>query len=149
MDHEQFEKQNLLKPARMVCAAAILSTSEANAADGLCALPGREDYLARRGSERYDFTMDDATGGITPMTAPASEVTSFGIDVSLKGRVNAAASSWFRKGCARQSVVMARLLLESSASNGGRVAETRFSHRLRRALTPAIRASRGTCGTSS
>src|SRR5260221_13535546 len=28
--------------------------------------------------------MDDATGAITPMTAPASEVTSFGIDVSLK-----------------------------------------------------------------
>jgi pimeloyl-ACP methyl ester carboxylesterase len=28
--------------------------------------------------------MDDATGTITPMTAPASEVTSFGIDVSIK-----------------------------------------------------------------
>src|SRR5216683_3400044 len=36
------------------------------------------------GFDRYDFIMDDATGAITPMTAPASEVTSFGIDVSLK-----------------------------------------------------------------
>jgi hypothetical protein len=36
------------------------------------------------GFDRYDFIMDDATGVITPMTAPASEVTSFGIDVSLK-----------------------------------------------------------------
>ena len=34
--------------------------------------------------DRYDFIMDDATGAITPMTAPASEVTSFGIDVTLK-----------------------------------------------------------------
>jgi hypothetical protein len=37
------------------------------------------------GFDRYDFIMDDATGAITPMTAPASEVTSFGIDVSIKG----------------------------------------------------------------
>ena len=36
------------------------------------------------GFDRYDFIMDDATGAITPMTAPASEVTSFGIDVSIK-----------------------------------------------------------------
>jgi hypothetical protein len=36
------------------------------------------------GFDRYDFIMDDATGVITPMTAPESEVTSFGIDVSLK-----------------------------------------------------------------
>jgi len=37
------------------------------------------------GFDRYDFIMDDAIGAITPMTRPpASEVTSFGIDVSLK-----------------------------------------------------------------
>ena len=36
------------------------------------------------GYDRYDFIMDDATGAITPFTAPASEVTSFGVDVSIK-----------------------------------------------------------------
>jgi hypothetical protein len=37
-----------------------------------------------RGFDRYDFIMDDATGAITPITAPESELKSFGIDVSLK-----------------------------------------------------------------
>src|SRR5258708_25705090 len=36
------------------------------------------------GFDRYEFVMDDATGAITAMTAPASEVTSFGIDDSVK-----------------------------------------------------------------
>lgn len=37
------------------------------------------------GFDRYDFIMDDVTGAITPMTAPASAVTSFGIGVNVKG----------------------------------------------------------------
>jgi len=37
-----------------------------------------------RGFDRYDFIMDDATGAIMPITAPESELKSFGIDVSLK-----------------------------------------------------------------
>jgi hypothetical protein len=36
------------------------------------------------GFDRYDFIMDDATGTITPITAPPSEVRSFGIDASIK-----------------------------------------------------------------
>jgi pimeloyl-ACP methyl ester carboxylesterase len=47
-------------------------------------LPFDGNKTTWHGFDRYDFIMDDATGAITPMTAPASEVTSFGIDVSLK-----------------------------------------------------------------
>src|SRR6202165_4221155 len=36
------------------------------------------------GFDRYDFIMDDATGAITPMIAPEKEVSSYGIDVTLK-----------------------------------------------------------------
>src|SRR6202171_1814530 len=36
------------------------------------------------GFDRYDFIMDDATGAITPMKAPENEVTSYGIDATLK-----------------------------------------------------------------
>src|SRR5260370_40398613 len=38
------------------------------------------------GFDRYDFIMDDATGAITPMQAPEKEVTSYGIDSTLKER---------------------------------------------------------------
>ena len=36
------------------------------------------------GFDRYDFIMDDATGAITPMKALENEVTSYGIDATLK-----------------------------------------------------------------
>jgi hypothetical protein len=36
------------------------------------------------GFDRYDFVMDDATLEITPITAPTNEVTSFGIDRTLR-----------------------------------------------------------------
>jgi hypothetical protein len=66
-------------------AAAILCTSSiATAADAYVPFEG-EKTTWHEGFDRYDFIMDDATGAITPMTAPASEVTSFGIDVSIKG----------------------------------------------------------------
>jgi pimeloyl-ACP methyl ester carboxylesterase len=47
-------------------------------------LPFEGNKTTWYGFDRYDFIMDDATGAITPMTAPESEVTSYGIDVSLK-----------------------------------------------------------------
>ena len=37
-----------------------------------------------RDSTVIDFIMDDATGAITPMTAPAGEVKSFGVDTAVK-----------------------------------------------------------------
>jgi hypothetical protein len=40
---------------------------------------------SHEGFDRCDFIMDDATGPITPMTAQASKVTTFGIDVSMEG----------------------------------------------------------------
>ena len=64
----------------MACAAAIVLTSKAKAADGYVPFQS-EKTTWHEGFERYDFMMDDATGTITPMTAPASEVTDFSIDV--------------------------------------------------------------------
>src|ERR1700737_886704 len=42
------------------------------------------EKTAWHGFDRYDFIMDDATGAITPMKAPEKEVTSYGIDATLK-----------------------------------------------------------------
>jgi pimeloyl-ACP methyl ester carboxylesterase len=69
--------------AAILLAAAIFTPKPANASE-------YEPFTGEKttwheGFDRYDFIMDDATGVITPMTAPASEVTSFGIDVSIKG----------------------------------------------------------------
>ena len=65
-------------------AAIVWTSSNATAADVYVPFAG-EKTTWHEGFDRYDFIMDDATGAITPMTAPASEVTSFGIDVSIKG----------------------------------------------------------------
>ena len=54
---------------------AILLTSQGLlAADGYVPFDGPKTTW-HEGFDRYDFIMDDATGAITPMTAPASEVT--------------------------------------------------------------------------
>src|SRR5580704_8358923 len=69
---------------KLVFAAAIVWTSgNAMAADVYVPFGG-EKTTWHEGFERYDFIMDDATGAITPMTALATEVTSFGIDESVK-----------------------------------------------------------------
>ena len=64
-------------------AAIVWTSSNATAADVYVPFEG-EKTTWHEGFDRYDFIMDDATGAITPMTAPTSEVTSFGIDVSIK-----------------------------------------------------------------
>jgi len=62
----------------------ILLTSRAIlAADGYVPFEGPKTAW-HEGFDRYDFTMNDATGAITPMTAPASETTSFEADRTLK-----------------------------------------------------------------
>ena len=76
-------RRQFLETGGKFCAAAIVLTSNATAADVYVPFQG-ERTTWHEGFDRYDFMMDDATGAITPMTAPASEVTSFGIDVSLK-----------------------------------------------------------------
>ena len=69
---------------KLIFAAAIVWTSSsATAADAYVPFDG-EKITWHDGFDRYDFIMDDATGAITPFKAPASEVTSFGIDVSIK-----------------------------------------------------------------
>jgi hypothetical protein len=65
-------------------AAIVWTSSNATPADVYVPFEG-EKTTWHEGFDRYDFIMDDATGVITPMTAPASEVTSFGIDESIKG----------------------------------------------------------------
>jgi hypothetical protein len=65
-------------------AAAILWTSSnATAADGYVSFES-EKTTWHEGFDRYDFIMDDATGVITPIKAPASEVTRYGVDESVK-----------------------------------------------------------------
>jgi hypothetical protein len=75
-------RRQFLETGAKVCAAAIVWTSNATAADTYVPFQG-EKTTWHEGFERYDFIMDGATGTATPMTAPASEVTIFGIDVSL------------------------------------------------------------------
>ena len=55
-------------------AAIVWTSSNATAADVYVPFEG-EKTTWHEGFDRYDFIMDDATGVITPMTAPASEVT--------------------------------------------------------------------------
>src|SRR6266852_205255 len=76
-------RRQFLETGAKFCAAAIVWTSNATEADVYVPFQG-EKTTWHEGFDRYDFIMDDATGAITPMTAPASEVRSFGIDVSLK-----------------------------------------------------------------
>src|SRR5271170_7399683 len=77
-------RRHFLETGAMFSAAAIVwSSNDATAADGYVPFEG-EKTAWHEGFDRYDFIMDDATGAITPMTAPASEVTSFGIDASVK-----------------------------------------------------------------
>jgi hypothetical protein len=64
-------------------AAIFWSTNRTVAADGHTPFEG-EKTTWHGGFDRYDFIMDDAAGAITPMKAPEKEVTSYGIDVTLK-----------------------------------------------------------------
>src|ERR1700722_20204877 len=76
-------RRQFLEAGAKCCAAAIVWPYNATAADVSVPFEG-EKTTWHEGFDRYDFMMDDATGAITPMTALASEVTSFGIDESLK-----------------------------------------------------------------
>jgi pimeloyl-ACP methyl ester carboxylesterase len=62
--------------------ATLLTPKGLLAADGYVPFDGPKTTW-HEGFDRYDFIMDDATGAITPMTAPASEVTGFSVDVKL------------------------------------------------------------------
>ena len=60
----------------------LLTSKGLLAADGYVSFDGPKTTW-HEGFDRYDFIMDDATGAITPMTAPASEVTGFSVDSNL------------------------------------------------------------------
>jgi hypothetical protein len=89
-------------------AAIVWTSSNATAADAYVPFEGPKTTW-HEGFHRYDFIMDDATGAITPMTAPASEVISFGIDESVKGgkrrcvvvvpKKAASGNPWAWRGC--------------------------------------------------
>src|SRR5271156_829900 len=94
---------------KLFFATAIVWTSgNAKAADGYVPFEG-DKTTWHEGFDRYDFIMDDATGAIAPMTAPASEVTSFGIDVKITDgkrrcvvvvpKKAAAGNPWSWRGC--------------------------------------------------
>jgi hypothetical protein len=72
----------LILLAAIFLAAAVFTPKPANAA-GYKAFAG-EKTTWHNAFDRYDFSMDDATGAITPMTAPAKEVTGNSIDVALR-----------------------------------------------------------------
>src|ERR1700676_94164 len=101
-------RRQFLETGAKFCAAAIVCTSNAAAADVYVPFQG-EKTTWHEGFDRYDFIMDDATGAITPITAPMSEVTSFGIDVSIKDgkrrcvvvvpRKAATGNPWSWQGC--------------------------------------------------
>ncbi len=66
-----------------VTAAAPAGAPSTPAADGYVPFEGPKTTW-HEGFDRYDFIMDDATGAITPMTAPAGEVAGFGVDTAVK-----------------------------------------------------------------
>src|SRR6267154_531189 len=76
-------RRQFLETGAKFCAAAIVWTSNATGADVYVPFQG-EKTTWHEGFDCYDFMMDDATGAITPFKAPASEVTSFGVDAGLK-----------------------------------------------------------------
>ena len=87
---------------------AICCTTISLAADGYTPFAG-EKTTWHQGFDRYDFMMDDATGAITPIKAPDKDVTSFGIDATLKDgkrrcvvivpKQAAAGNPWSWRGC--------------------------------------------------
>ena len=76
-------RRQFLETGATLCAAAVVLSSGAAAQGAYVPFQGAKTAW-HDGFDRYDFIMDDATGAITPMTAPASEVTSFGVDEAVK-----------------------------------------------------------------
>ena len=62
--------------AVVIAATACFTTNKSEAADGYVPFSGVKTAW-HEGFDRYDFVMDDATGAITPMVAPASEIKDF------------------------------------------------------------------------
>ena len=106
------ESRKLGGQVRLV-AGALLSlfilgfAGTARGAEGFVPFDGEK--TSWHGFDRYDFLMDDATGAITPMTAPTSEVTGSSIDTALKDgkrrcivvvpKEVAAGNPWSWRGC--------------------------------------------------
>ncbi len=76
-------RRQFLETGATLAAAAAVLVSRAMAAEYV---PFEGEKTAwHEGFDRYDFTMDDATGTITPRLALPTEVASFGVDETLKG----------------------------------------------------------------
>ena len=77
-------RRDLRFSLRAAALLALLLTSQGLlAADGYVPFDGPKTTW-HEGLDRIDFIMDDATGAITPMTAPAGEVKSFGVDTAVR-----------------------------------------------------------------
>ena len=69
--------------AVVIAATAYFTANRSEAADGFVPFSAVKTAW-HEGFDRYDFVMDDATGAITPMVAPASEIKDFNADRTLK-----------------------------------------------------------------
>jgi len=69
--------------AVVIAAIAYFTTNQSEAAEGYVPFSGVKTAW-HEGFDRYDFEMDDATGAITPIVAPASEIKYFNADRTLK-----------------------------------------------------------------
>ena len=76
-------RRHFIETGATFVAAAVVWTSRVAAATVYVPFEG-EKTTWHEGFDRYDFILDDATGAITPVTSPASEVASFGVDESVK-----------------------------------------------------------------
>ena len=83
--NRNFERATRIGLAVVIAATACFTTNTIEATDGYVPFSG-EKTAWHEGFDRYDFVMDDATGAITPMVAPASEIKGFNADRTLKDR---------------------------------------------------------------
>ncbi len=110
-------------------AAIVWTSSNATAAEAYVPFEG-EKTTWHEGFDRYDFMHGRCHRGDHAYDGPGERGGELRNRRECKGRQAPLRRSRSQEGGARQSVVMARLLLEPPASNRSRAAETRFSHRL-------------------
>jgi hypothetical protein len=81
--NRNFDRVTRISLAVVIASTACFTTNKSEAADGYVPFSGVKTAW-HEGFDRYDFVMDDATGAITPMVPPASEIKDFNADRTLK-----------------------------------------------------------------
>jgi hypothetical protein len=70
--NRNFDRVTRISLGVVIAATAYFTTNKSEAADGYVPFSGVKTAW-HEGFDRYDFVMDDTTGAITPIVAPASE----------------------------------------------------------------------------